>query len=177
MHPHVFVDESKARRGYLLAAAFILPCNVTGLRKTIGALQLPNQERIHFVDESDTRRKTILSVMEAAAGHVVTIYDASAFRDVKAARDAAMARLVDDAAKAGAERLVIETDDQAVASDKRIIRERVEQAGCQDFLRYDHRRAREDRLLSIPDAVAWSWAKGPPWRLRASGLLTHVVEV
>lgn len=177
MHPHVFVDESKTRRGYLLAAATILPCHVTALRKHVAELCLPGQRRIHMTSESDHRRKKILSALAASAGRVVTVYDASAFSDVKEARDAAMARLVDDAAKSGSELLVIEKEDQAVASDRRIIRERAALAGCQDFLRYEHLRPHEDHLLAIPDAVVWAWAKGGHWRLRASRLVAEVVEV
>jgi hypothetical protein len=177
MKPQAFVDESKYRHGYLLAAAVIMSSDVAKVRKPVGALRLPGQRRIHFTAERDTRRKTILSVMEAVAPHSVTIYDASSYRNPKVARDAAMGALVDDLAKLGAERLIIEQDDQAVASDRRIIRERAERAGCQDMLRYQHQRAYEEPLLAIPDAVAWAWAKGRPWRLLASGLVSHVTTV
>jgi hypothetical protein len=176
---HAFVDESKGRRGhgYLLVAASVMPCDVGRARKQVAALKLQNQRRIHFTAESDTRRKTILSVMEATVAHSATVYDASAYRDPKEARDVAMAALVDDLAKAGAELLVIEKDDQAVASDRKIIRQRSELAGCQDILRYQHLRAYEEPLLAIPDAVAWAWEKGGAWRRRASGLIAHVSEL
>jgi hypothetical protein len=177
MRAHAFVDESKYRHGYLLAAAIIKSCDVARVRKHVGALRLPGQRRVHFTAESDARRKTILNVMTVSAGPAVTIYDASAHRDPRAARDAAMTALVDDLAKMGAELLVIEQDDQAVASDRRIIRERAERAGCQDVLRYQHQRASGEALLAIPDAVAWSWAKGPQWRKQADGLVAHVAEV
>jgi hypothetical protein len=177
MKPHAFVDESKYRHGYLLAAAVIKSCDVAKIRKPVGALRLQGQRRIHFTAERDTRRKTILNVMEALAPHSVTIYDASRYPNPKDARDVAMSALVDDLAKMGAERLIIEQDDQAVTSDRRIIKQRAEQAGCQDMLRYFHQRAYEEPLLAIPDAVAWAWSKRAPWRLRASGLVSHVVEL
>jgi hypothetical protein len=175
MHPHVFVDESKARR-YYLAAAVVPMDKLDQLRKLVGALRLPGQRRIHFTTEGDPRRKTILSVM-AAAGACVTIYDASCYTDVKDARDAAMTQLVDDAAKMGARKLVIELDTNVVTSDRKIIRDRAERAGCLDTLIYEHRRAREECLLAIPDAVAWAWAKGGNWRQRAKPLVSAAVKV
>jgi hypothetical protein len=175
MQPHVFVDESKARR-YLLAAAVVPSERLDQLRKLVGALRLPGQTRIHFTAESDPRRKTILSVM-AAAGACVTVYDASAYPDVKIARNMAMTQLVDDAAKMGARRLIIEVDTHVIVSDVKIIRERAERAGCLDMLIYEHRRAREECLLAIPDAVAWAWAKGGSWRQRARPLVSAVIKV
>lgn len=175
MQPHVFVDESKARH-YLLAAAVVPARELDQLRKLVGALRLPGQRRIHFTAEGDTRRKTILNVM-AAAGACVTVYDASAYTNVKRARDVAMAQLVDDAAKMGARRLVIEIDTTVVASDKKIIRERADRAGCLETLTYEHQKASEECLLAIPDAVAWSWAKGGRWRTRVKPLVSTVVKV
>jgi hypothetical protein len=175
MQPHLFIDESKARH-YLLAAAVVHADRIDDLRKMVGALRLPGQRRIHFTAEGDTRRKTILNVM-AAAGACVTVYDASAYKDVKEARHSAMARLVDDAAKMGVRRMVIELDIHVAASDRKIIRERAERAGCLDTLIYEHRKASEECLLAIPDAVAWAWAKGGHWRSRARPLVSNVVKV
>jgi uncharacterized protein YbjQ (UPF0145 family) len=175
MQPHVFIDESKARH-YLLAAAVVQADKIDQLRKMVGALRLPGQRRIHFTTEGDPRRKTILSVM-AAAGACVTVYDASAYKDVKQARDSAMAQLVDDAAKMGARRMVIELDTNVVASDRKIIRDRAELAGCLETLSYEHRKASDECLLAIPDAVAWAWAKGGRWRQRAQPLVSAVTKV
>lgn len=176
MKPHVFVDESK-NRGYLLAAAVIKSCDVAKIRKPVAGLRLPSQRRVHFTAESDTRRKTILGVLAGLVPGSVTIYNAVGYRDPKLARDAAMAALVDDAAKMGAERLIIEQDDQARSSDEEIIREQCMRAGCYGLLRYEHRRAYEEPLLAIHDAVAWSWAKGQLWRSRVAALVQNVVEV
>jgi hypothetical protein len=146
------------------------------LRRLIDSLRLPRQRRIHFTAESDSRRKIILAALERA-GVRVTIYDATAHKNVKRARDAALARLVDDAAKIGAQMLVIERDDPTEASDKMIIRSRLLIAGCGDTLRYGHKRAYEECLLAIPDAVAWSWAKGGQWRQRVHGIVAEVAWV
>jgi hypothetical protein len=158
---HVFVDESKFR-GYLLAAAIVPAADLTRLRKLVESLRMPRQRRIHFTTESDSRRKLILSRLAEAGTHA-EIYDASGYARFQQARDAAMTCLVDDAAKAGTAMLVIECDDQAVSSDRAIIRARAERAGCLDTFRYAHKRAHEECLLAIPDAMAW--AKGGKGRL------------
>jgi hypothetical protein len=137
---------------------------------------MPRQRRIHFTAESDSRRKIILAALHDAHAQAI-IYDATAYRSVKSARDAALTRLVDDAAKIGAQMLVIERDDQSEASDKVIIRGRTQIAGCSDTLRYTHKRAYEEPLLAIPDAVAWSWAKSGHWRQRVTGIVAEVVRL
>jgi hypothetical protein len=106
----------------------------------------------------------------------VMLYDATAFRDDKLGRDAAIARLADDAAAMGATRLVLELDDSVLMSDRLIINERLAKADCYD-LRYVHQRAYEECLLAIPDAVAWSWARGGHWRKTATQLVTRVTTL
>ncbi|GGR66143.1 hypothetical protein GCM10010169_07020 [Micromonospora fulviviridis] len=46
-----------------------------------------------------------------------------------------------------------------------------------DSLRCEHLRAYEECLLAIPDALAWCWARGGPWRSAVRGLVTEVREV
>jgi hypothetical protein len=137
---------------------------------------LPRQRRLHFTAESDGRRGAILTALTTVAGRCVTVYEVAGRRD-REARDIALARLVDDAAKAGAARLVIERDEPAAASDRRVIRERAALAGCLDTLRYVHEAASAEPLLAIPDAAAWCWAKGGEWRRRASGLVCQAVRL
>lgn len=175
MNAHVFVDESKAD-GLLLAAAVVPAQEVANLRKLIDSLRMPRQRRIHFTAESDARRKVILAALRRARVQV-TIYDATSIKNVKSARDAALARLVDDAAKIGAQMLVFERDDPSEASDKMIIRSRLQIAGCGDTLRYAHKRAHAEFLLAIPNAVAWSWAKGSHWRQRVHDVVTEVAWI
>ena len=166
MTPHVFADESKAR-GFLLAAAVVLPGELAPMRNLVRTLRLPGQRRIHCSKESDRPRKVIVGAM-AEAGARVVLYDASRYRDEKAARDAAIASLAYDVAKMGAARLVIERDDSVVEADRKIIRTRLIRADCHDTLSYEHARARQEYLLAIPNAVAWCWAKGGHWRCRVA---------
>jgi hypothetical protein len=97
VNAHVFVDESKAR-GLLLAAGVVPAQELANLRRLIDSLRMPRQRRIHFTAESDQRGKVILRALHDA-GTLVSIYDATSHGNVKSARDAALTRLVDDAAK------------------------------------------------------------------------------
>jgi hypothetical protein len=175
MSAHVFADESKAR-GFVLVAATIMPRDLARTRGLVDDLRLPRQRRLHFTSERNARRKQIIAEFRAA-GIGAVVYDAAGWRDGKAARDAAVARLADDAAKMGAGMLVLERDDSVVEADRRIIRDRLLRAGCHDTLSYDHRRAHEECLLAIPDAIAWCWAKDGHWRTCAEPLVREVVQV
>jgi hypothetical protein len=171
---HVFADESK-KRGFILAAAIVDQGDLKELRATVAGLRLPRQRRLHFAKESDGRRSVIIRTF-AQANLLVNIYNAAGFRQDKLGRDAAIARLADDAVSMGAARLVLELDDSVLQSDRRIIGERLAKNNGHD-LRYEHQRAYEEGLLAIPDAVAWCWAKGGNWRKAAEDIVAEVVTL
>jgi len=173
MGAHIFADESK-RSSFVLVAAVIPPDDLTKMRQLVAGLRLPGQRRLHFVGEQDSRRKQILRAF-VAAGVQTVIYDGAGYRDGKVARDAAVARLTADAIRLRADRLVLELDDSVAAKDRLVIREQLVKAGVPESLLYEHRRAHEECLLSIPDAVAWSWSKAGPWRKQIEPLVGKVV--
>jgi len=162
---HIFVDETKAPRHYLMVAAVVLPQDLVSLRQAMRGLLLPGQRRTHFKSESDSRRRAIASTICATAVRVV-IYNASAVRDQREARHACLEAIVTDAAECAAQLLVIERDDSLWEADRKLLYQQVRKAGCAETLRYQHPRAHEESLLWIPDAVAWCWAKGGDWRRR-----------
>jgi hypothetical protein len=175
MHEHVFGDESKAS-GFRLAAVAVAPADLPEMRRVVRGLKLPGQGRLHCTRESDGHRKQMIKAFQAA-GVTAVIYDASAIRDEKTARDMTITRLADDAAAMNADRLVLELDDSVAAADRIIIRQRLLKAGMHHTLRYHHARAREECLLSIPDALVWCYAKGNHWRRLVLPLIRDVVPV
>lgn len=48
---------------------------------------------------------------------------------------------------------------------------------CRQRLRYEHKHAHTDVLLGIPDAIAWSWAKGGPWRQLIAPTVINVRDI
>jgi hypothetical protein len=165
---HVFVDETKSS-GLLLTAAAVLPGDLTTARRTIRALVLPGQRRLHFIHESDGRRKKILDVI-LELRPAVTLYDGSA-HPWRRQREACLEALVADLAADGSGMLVLERDDSVLDLDRRLLYQRVRQLGCADVLRYEHHRAHEEPLLAVPDAIAWCWQRGGHWRSRVRELV------
>ncbi len=176
MNGHVFVDESK-EHDYLLVAAEIPPGDLDATRKLLRALVMPGQRRLHMKKESRVRRNAILDTI-ASAGVTATIYRARrAGRHELDAREACLRALVADIAAAGHRMLVIEQDDSLLRWERQHLIEITRDLGCRDLLRYEHRRAEEEILLAVPDALAWCWAKGGLWRSRIRSLVRQVREV
>jgi len=170
----VFVDESK-RGGYLVTAAAVLPGDLTRARQLIRGLVLPGQRRLHFTHESDGRRKRILDAI-AELRPAVTIYDGSAHHR-RQQREACLDGLVADLAAAGTRMVVLETDESVIELDRRTLYRSARQHGCQGILEYRHLRAHEEPLLAIPDAIAWCWQRGGPWKTRAQEFVEVVRTV
>jgi hypothetical protein len=172
---HAFADEAK-ERGYIMVAALLAPNKLVAARQSIRALIMPGQRRIHFQKESNARRKQILDTM-IALGVEAIIYDGRQHTANKPARDACLARLVTDLMDLDVERLILETEEGALRSDKALIFAQLRSAGDGNALQYAHMRAYEESLLAIPDAIAWSWAKGGHWRARVSEIVADVRKV
>ncbi|GAB94543.1 hypothetical protein BJY21_004390 [Kineosphaera limosa] len=173
---HVYVDESKAR-DYLLVAAVLAPDDLAKARRLLKALVMPGQRRLHMKRESNARRGAILHAI-TASGATATVYNAGrASRNEREARQACLQAVVLDAAGAGHRFLFIEQDDSLVGWERQRLIEITRAAGCRDVLQYQHRRAEHDVLLAIPDAIAWSWARGEQWRRRVQPLVASVRQL
>ncbi|WP_410600192.1 hypothetical protein [Amycolatopsis sp. lyj-90] len=145
------------------------------LARAMRSLVLPGQRRLHFTHENDGRRKRILDTI-AELEPTVRIYDASAHRR-RRQREVCLDVLVEDLAEAGTRMLVLESDESIVELDRKTLYRSVRQHGCQDVLEYRHLRAFEEPLLAIPDALAWCWQRGGPWKTRAREMVKEVRTV
>jgi hypothetical protein len=172
---HAFVDEAKAH-GYIMVAALLAPTKLGPARQSIKALVMPGQRRIHFQKEGNGRRKQILDAV-SALGVEAIIYDGSRYAADKPARDACLAQLITDLIDRDVERLILETEDPTLRTDRSLIYTKLRSNGDDSVLQYAHMRAYEESLLAIPDAIAWSWAKGGHWRARVSEIVTKVRKV
>jgi hypothetical protein len=107
-----------------------------------------------------------------------TIYDAGRrYRSERERHAACLQALIVDAAHRGDAMLVLEQDDTLLSWDNQRLIEFTREVGCRDTLRYEHRRAANELLLAVPDAVAWCWAKGGDWRRRSEHVVSDVREV
>lgn len=172
---HIYVDETK-ERGYVMVASVHLGPETAALRAAIRRLVLPGQHRLHMAKESPTRRKAIAEAI-CSAGVAATIYDAGRrYSNDVSARAACLEALIADIDTNQQTLLVIEQDDSLIRWDKQRLIELIRAAGCGDRVRYEHSRARAELLLSVPDAIAWCWARGGQWRQRVAAV-TSVKQV
>jgi hypothetical protein len=161
---HVYVDETK-HRDYVMVAAVVLGDDLGSTRAVVDGLLQPGQRHLHMKDEKAGRKETIAKTL-ACADIQATIYDAGRrYRTQLLARAACLHALVEDLAASDVDTMVVlDTDESLVHSDRQLLFHAVREAGRQVTLRYDHRRPDAERLLAIPDAFAWCWAKGGHWR-------------
>jgi hypothetical protein len=171
----LFLDEHKSR-GYIVAATEIAATDIKSMRRDVRNLRMKGQSRIHFTKESDRRRRIILSefVRSGVQSHV---YISSAKRD-GTAREECLSALIADVAKLGVTQIVLERDDSVVKFDRQVLfRELVAQGLGGRAIQYRHERSRDEPLLWIPDAIAWSYGRGGEWRDRIEPLCASVRDV
>ncbi len=169
----LFIDEGK-RQGYLLVAATIADGDAGGLRKAVTALRTPGSERLHFVRESDGRKRKVLGEL-ARLGVRTTVMQANGLDD-RAARAWCLEQVVEFAAAVGADRIVIETDDSIVLTDNRTLFQALGARDLRERVRYEHRRAASEPLLWLPDAVAWSYGRGGHWGALVAPIIERVLR-
>lgn len=176
MTTRLFVDETK-QRGYRLVAVRVVPEALDVTRKSLRGLVLPGQNRLHMKDESDPRKRAIAAAI-VSSGVRATVYDAGRrHRNELERRHACLDALMADAAAMAGALIVLEADETLVADDRRTLYRAARAAGCAETVRYEHQRAAAELLLSLPDAVAWCWAKGGDWRRRVDAVVGDVREV
>ncbi|WP_315106415.1 hypothetical protein [uncultured Microbacterium sp.] len=170
----VYVDESKARGYYVVATASAIS-DVRASERALRDLLKPGQRRLHFKNESDSRRRQILYRM-CALDVRVSVWLVRQRSD-KEARPLSLAALTEDAVLGGVAKLVIERDASLERADRRLIAETIRRVGPAE-MQYLHVAPHEHPLLWVSDAVAWcysvetgyaaskrSWGRGSPgWR-------------
>ncbi|GAA1104114.1 hypothetical protein GCM10009668_24050 [Nocardioides dubius] len=176
---HFYVDESKAK-GYLVAVASGPRPRLALPRNELSALVLPRQRSLHMKDEGDSRRRQIAHAIvhlgELDGIHAV-IYDAGRAGTERERRARCLAALVDDAARHPEASVIFDRDESLVSWDRPRMIELTRAAGARARISYDHLPRHAEMLLAIPDAIAWSWARGGEWRERVRPVVLEVRAV
>jgi len=155
-----FLDESSASRGedrqeYLVCAALIPSADVENIRKRFLPLRLRGQIKLHWTDESETRRRQIvariaeLGQMSALVSHV-----SSRHRKTERFRRKCLEVLYYELAQMGVESVVCEA--RTPAQDQKDLAHIValrSQGVVTDKFRIDHCRGGDDPLLWLPDIL------------------------
>jgi|CXWK01.1.fsa_nt_gi hypothetical protein len=174
---HAFADESIRGENYLLAVTTVPAAQSSNIRKAIKELLLPGQRRIHFAEESDKRRRQILSGFAEIEGTTTTIYWTTS-QDQRAARQSLIVVAVPDLRDHDAKRFILDSRDGQDAQDRATIGKAVGTRPEPEFT-YSHQRSAIEPLLWIPDALAWAWGRGGNWRrlVEDLGLISRVQPV
>jgi len=176
MTTHAFADESK-RPDYLVAVARMAHADLANGRRTLRALHLAGQRRLHMVKERPSRQRLILSTISSMPV-VVTIYRARSGPTTheRERRGRCLDGVVHDLATRTCARLVLERDETTVRTDRARLYTAARRESCLD-LEYVHESAAVEPLLALPDAVAWAWNRGGDWRRRTAPLVDRVSDV
>jgi len=172
---HVFVDESRRGRVYLLAATLIASRDLAPTRALMRGLRSRGERRVHFTHERDTIQKDIAARLVAAALRT-RIYQGQGRSE--AVRDQCLRAAVSDIAPEGVLRLVLESrDHKGNLSDRRTIQSALTSCGTSPDLAYEHMFAHEEPALWVPDAIAWCYGAGGEWRRRIEPIVEKTVNL
>lgn len=166
---NLFVDESKAGR-YLLVAAVLPDSSVATTRREVQHLLLPGQSRIHMKNERRERKAQLSAGAATLDARYVVIDAGRSFSTERKARAACLGALV--ATQPAARHLTLEADESLIDFDRRTLFDAVRR--CEATLSYRHASAVEEPLLSLPDIVAWCWARGGHWRDRVRPVVQRI---
>jgi hypothetical protein len=175
MRAHAFVDES-IRNGYLMSAAVVTTGDLSTIRGKLRELCKPGQRRIHMKDESDSRRREILSTLLGMELGIHLYRSPVAGRPIRNSRDDCRFALVPDLLQLGITRLVIESCSQD-QRDIQVIHRALTADGAWDALDYIHLAPAAEPLLWAADVAAWAYGKGADWRRRIAPLIVKVTEL
>lgn len=167
---HLFIDES-SRRNYYFSVAIVGPTDLASARQSMRGLLLRGQRSLHMKDESDPRRRSILSAIATIDTRAV-LFECALTAGHASAREDCLRAATEFAIQRRAVRMVLDRSDSTLRRDRRIIEEMLKKHGVStDSIQYDHRARHEEPLLWIADALAWSWGRPGEFGRRASQLL------
>ena len=169
----VFIDECKSKKFTLIAVFVDVPL-IPEIRKALMSHRLKGQGRIHFVDESNSRRKAILATLQKLdfeTKFFVTEDDQES-QARKRCLEALVASLQPDADY----QIWLELDENHLVLDRQTLSSAMAALKISDRVDYRHETARSQALLWIPDALGWVRNRGGEWA-QVLGSLPHEVNI
>jgi hypothetical protein len=170
----LFIDESK-RKKMILIGVIVPMSQVPRVRKYLARMRLPRQRSVHFVNESDSRRRTFLD--EVYRLNIRAVRVSTSLSNELLARELAVRKLVDLAMELDVGHLVFETDESMRKRDATWIREHLAHRAGIDQLSFEHRARHEEPILWAADAFAWASSRGGEWERRICDVLIRDIEL
>jgi len=167
-----FIDESRNGR-YTLCLLRVDSAKVSQLRKSMLALRKRGQTRFHMKQESDQRRREILSQLNSNGD-----WDALILQSNKASRVSPETRqklflLMAQHSKWQAVAELVVEDSTDNPRDRKTLTWLLNN-GAHKFT-YSFKKPSQDPGLWAADAVVWAYAKGGAWRDEVCDRVEHVV--
>ena len=156
----ILVDESK-RKDYILCAVEIDMSVAPAARVAVNRLRLKGQRSIHFVSESDSRRKSILAAFAKIEFRVVMFVVKGQSDPVS--RGACLNALIENLDASRYYSLVLDVDETILKSDRQVLNNAILRNGMRETIQYRHSEPHSEPLLSVPDALAWTFTKRGAW--------------
>ena len=171
----VFIDESKAKDFILCAVS--IDNNALHLARSVTRQQvMAGQRYVHFVSESRNRKLAILN----AYSNINLTADFFIVKEGTAAqrRSKALRQLVRTLPISTSVNLVFDNDENYTAMDREILRAELTRMSMVPLVSYSHLPYRNEPLLWLPDALAWTKAKGKEWtrQLEKFSTSTYLID-
>jgi hypothetical protein len=163
----LFIDES-FRNNYIMVGHLVPLANLTRLRKALKSNVLSGQRSIHFVKESDSRRKYLLSQFRKLGCQTIKVEIAGL--DHRNARQSALEALLAIADEFQISNFVLELDETTFLADRATLNN-YNIAAEKGEITFEFKARHEEPLLWLADAVAWCLGRGGVWRSRVDPLL------
>lgn len=158
---YAFIDESRAGR-YTLCLLRVQDHKVNDLRKTMETLRKKGQSRIHMKQESDSRRREIISNLNSLESWDALILESNKETRIFAAtRQQLFLLMAQHPLWQHVNNLVVE-DSTDRSRDKRTLTW-LTKNGNHKF-NFTIKKPTEDPGLWAADAIVWAYAKGGVWR-------------
>jgi hypothetical protein len=163
----LFIDESFSKN-YILVGHLVPVSSLTRLRKALKTHVLSGQRSIHFVKESDSRRKYLLSQFRKLGCQTIKVEIVG--QDNRSARRNALEALICLAEHFQISNFVVELDETTFRSDRATLNSH-NVAAEQGGVTFEFKARHEEPLLWLADAVAWCLGRGGTWKSRVDSLL------
>ena len=170
----VFIDETKSKK-FTLTTVFVDFERVPLMRMELVKLRMKGQRRIHFVDESDSRRRQITGSLEKLNIH--TIFFVTRTKIEREARRLCLTALVANLDKQTNYQIWLELDESHLNHDKAALTQALKQHGMLNRVEFFHATPHQQELLWIPDALGWISNRGSDWSRILSRFSQQVIEL
>jgi hypothetical protein len=170
----LYLDESKAKN-YVFIGILVQDGDAPRLRKRVAALKMPGQRSIHFVKESERRRRKLIQEFLDLGFSAVRFE--SHENNQKLARQECIRAIVKWAYLNQVKNLIFERDESALVNDEKWLKDEIQKNGGLGTLGFLHLNRSDEPLLWVSDAIAWCDSRGGEWVRRFGQTIEESIKV